>query len=74
MKALAVLALVVPLLTVTSVGVASGTSTKKSVTLHLVEKSVGFNFIDNPPRQGGNAPPPAPWRSGWNGAAAAWNA
>jgi hypothetical protein len=30
---------------------------KKSVTLHLVEKSVGFNFIDNPPHQGFNAPP-----------------
>jgi hypothetical protein len=30
---------------------------KKSVTLHLVEKSVGFNFIDNPPRQGFDAPP-----------------
>ena len=29
----------------------------KSVTFHLVEKSVGFNFIDNPPRQGFNAPP-----------------
>lgn len=29
----------------------------KSVTFRLVEKSVGFNFIDNPPRQGVNAPP-----------------
>jgi hypothetical protein len=29
----------------------------KSVTFHLVEKSVGFNFIDNPPRQGFNAAP-----------------
>lgn len=29
----------------------------KSVTLHLVEKDVGFNYIDNPPRQGNNAPP-----------------
>ena len=57
MKAVVVLALVVPLLAVTSVGAASGTSAKKSVTLHLVEKSVGFNFIDNPPRQGSNAPP-----------------
>src|SRR5262249_29216492 len=26
-------------------------------TFRLVEKSVGFNFIDNPPRQGVNAPP-----------------
>lgn len=30
---------------------------KKTVTFHLVEKSVGFNFIDNPPRQGQEAPP-----------------
>ena len=30
---------------------------RKSVTLHLVEKDVGFNFVDNPPRQGNNAPP-----------------
>src|SRR5262245_10256196 len=30
---------------------------KKSVTFHLVEKSVGSNFIDNPPRQGFNSPP-----------------
>jgi hypothetical protein len=29
----------------------------KSITLHLVEKDVAFNFIDNPPRQGFNAPP-----------------
>jgi hypothetical protein len=28
-----------------------------SVTMHLVEKAIGFNFIDNPPRQGRNAPP-----------------
>ena len=42
---------------------ASGSSTgvtaakKKSVTLHLVEKEVGFNFVDNPPRQGFDSPP-----------------
>ena len=29
----------------------------KSVTLKLVEKEVGFNYVDNPPRQGNNAPP-----------------
>jgi hypothetical protein len=29
----------------------------KSVTLHLVRKDVGFNFVDNPPRQGFNSPP-----------------
>ncbi len=25
--------------------------------MHLVEKQIGFNFIDNPPRQGHNAAP-----------------
>ena len=30
---------------------------KKSITLRLVEKDVGFNFVDNPPRQGDDAPP-----------------
>jgi len=29
----------------------------KAVTFHLVEKQIGFNYIDNPPRQGTNAPP-----------------
>lgn len=36
---------------------ASQLVSKRSVTLHLVEKSVGFNYIDNPPRQGPNMPP-----------------
>lgn len=36
---------------------ASATAAKKSVTFHLVEKDAGFNFIDNPPRQGQNSPP-----------------
>jgi hypothetical protein len=35
----------------------SAVATKKSVTLHLVEKAVGSHFIDNPPRQGPNSPP-----------------
>jgi hypothetical protein len=35
----------------------SSKSTGKSITLHLVEKSVGFNYIDNPPRQGFKSPP-----------------
>jgi hypothetical protein len=35
----------------------SAAPAKKSVTFHLVEKSVGFNFIDNPPHQGFNSPP-----------------
>jgi hypothetical protein len=38
-----------------SAGTASVTS--KSVTFHLVERQIGFNYIDNPPRQGMNAPP-----------------
>jgi hypothetical protein len=29
----------------------------RSITFHLVEKQVASNFIDNPPRQGFNAPP-----------------
>jgi hypothetical protein len=35
----------------------SKTTVKKSVTFHLVEKQVGFNYIDNPPRQGPRQPP-----------------
>jgi hypothetical protein len=35
----------------------SKTTVKKSVTFRLVEKQVGFNYIDNPPRQGPNQPP-----------------
>ena len=29
----------------------------RSVTFHLVEKQIGSNFIDNPPRQGFRSPP-----------------
>ena len=29
----------------------------RAVTFHLVEKQLGFNFIDNPPRQGFRSPP-----------------
>ena len=37
---------------------ASGAATTgKTVTFHLTEKDTGFNFIDNPPRQGPNAAP-----------------
>jgi len=32
-------------------------ATHRSVTIHLVEKDVGSNFVDNPPRQGFNAAP-----------------
>lgn len=38
-------------------GASTQRSAGKSVTFHLVEKGVGFNFVDNPPRQGPNAPP-----------------
>ena len=34
----------------------SATATKRA-TFHLVEKDVSFNSVDNPPRQGPNAPP-----------------
>ena len=37
--------------------VAVGAQAARSVTIHLVEKQVGFNFIDNPPRQGFQAAP-----------------
>jgi len=37
---------------------ASGAATTgKTVTFHVTEKDAGFNFIDNPPRQGPKAPP-----------------
>ena len=42
---------------VLGVGAAPAATTAKSVTFHLVEKDVGFNFVDNPPRQGPNGPP-----------------
>jgi hypothetical protein len=36
-------------------GASSGST--RAITMHLVEKQFGFNYIDNPPRQGRNAPP-----------------
>ena len=36
---------------------AAGQTGGRSLTWHLVEKDAGFSFIDNPPRQGNNAPP-----------------
>ena len=36
---------------------AASTGSTRAMTMHLVEKSYGFNFIDNPPRQGRNQPP-----------------
>jgi hypothetical protein len=43
-------ALMVPVL-------AGAASTSRTVTFRLVEKQVGFNFVDNPPRQGFRQPP-----------------
>jgi hypothetical protein len=37
--------------------VAAGAHAARSVTFHLVEKQVGFNFVDNPPRQGFQSAP-----------------
>jgi hypothetical protein len=39
------------------VSVAAATAARKTVTFHLVEKQVGFNYIDNPPHQGPQQPP-----------------
>ena len=56
--AIAGAALAVGALAVTATPVATtATTAKKSVTFHLVEKDVGFNLVDNPPRQGRNTPP-----------------
>jgi hypothetical protein len=35
----------------------ASTGSTRAITLHLVEKQFGFNYIDNPPRQGRNQPP-----------------
>ena len=43
--------------TAVSVSSAWSRTVSKSVTFHLVEKDVGSNYIDNPPRQGFNSPP-----------------
>jgi hypothetical protein len=42
---------------VSAASAAPPAATGKSVTFHLVEKQIGGNFIDNPPRQGMNAAP-----------------
>jgi hypothetical protein len=57
MPSIVVLTGAVLLIGFAAAGAAGGTTAKRSVTLRLVEKSVGFNFVDNPPRQGVNAPP-----------------
>src|SRR5262249_34830973 len=39
------------------VSVAAGRTATRTLTWHLIEKDAGFSFIDNPPRQGMQAPP-----------------
>ncbi len=56
-SALLVLVAVALMPTATAASSHATTARAKSVTLHLVRKDVGFNFIDNPPRQGFNSPP-----------------
>ena len=43
--------------TASTAGGSGGSASSHRVTLRLVEKDVVSNFIDNPPRQGTNAPP-----------------
>jgi len=58
-SATALSVIVAAALVATAAAVPSKAAAKgKSVTLHLVMKDVGFNWVvDNPPRQGDNAPP-----------------
>jgi hypothetical protein len=57
-KIVPALAIAVTALGITGVsGAAVRQTTPRSVTFHLVEKEFGFNFVDNPPRQGRNAAP-----------------
>ena len=57
-SAMALSVIVAAALVTTAVAMPNKAGAKgKSVTLHLVEKDVGFNYVDNPPRQGNNAPP-----------------
>ena len=56
--AIAVLAIVIAVVASNSLSASNtAASSGKSITLHFVEKEVGFNYTDNPPRQGNNAPP-----------------
>jgi hypothetical protein len=38
-------------------GASAAPKAQKSVTFHLTEVSHAFNYVDNPPKQGQNAPP-----------------
>jgi hypothetical protein len=41
----------------TAAASSAGAAARRSVVIHLVEKSFGSNFIDNPPKGGPNEPP-----------------
>lgn len=57
-SAAAVLTIATATIAVSATAKSTKTAAKsRSVTLHLVEKTAGFNYVDNPPRQGINAPP-----------------
>jgi hypothetical protein len=59
-KIVPALAIVVTALALGSTGVSAAAvrqTTPRSVAFHLIEKQFGFNFVDNPPRQGRNAAP-----------------
>jgi hypothetical protein len=57
-SAAAVLAIATAAIALNATATSNTTAAKsRSVTLHLVEKTAGFNYLDNPPRQGINAPP-----------------
>jgi hypothetical protein len=53
------LSVVVVVVGISALGAAAArkTTASRSITFHFVEKQIGVNFIDNPPRQGHNAPP-----------------
>jgi hypothetical protein len=50
-------AAVLAVATTAAVASAAGTKSGSSLTIHLVEKDLGFNYVDNPPRGGQNEPP-----------------
>ena len=51
-----IMMVVVGITALTAAG-AARKAASRSLTWHLVEKQRGFNFIDNPPRQGFSSPP-----------------
>jgi hypothetical protein len=45
------------LVIVAAVASSTAAAASKTATFNIVEKDIGFNFIDNPPKQGFKAPP-----------------